>query len=207
VETGENCNDKTYYVINGDSKTAKTYLYEYDPSSIAGYLYYCSKNNDDKIECSLIEDIGIYVNVNDNTFYECNGDTVTCKKGALESSCDTVGKLFINDNYELSLCLASPSTFTPLSIISKDILLSDIDVDQNVFYDDEAAASTYALVQVDDHSVTLDKNYIYTKNYYVYTQTDGFEVLEESKCPANEQTSLDEFDCDPAYYCTKVTPV
>jgi len=106
-------------------------------------------------------------------------------------------------------------TSTPLSIISKDVLLFDIRDVANAFQDVGAADNTYALVQVDDHSVTLDKNYIYTKNYYIYTQTDGFEVLEESKCPANEQTSLDEYDCDPAseahseiaYYCTKVTPV
>ena len=96
-------------------------------------------------------------------------------------------------------------TSTPLSIISKDVLLFDIKDVANAFQDGGAADNTYALVKVDDHSVTLDKNYIYTKNYYIYTQTGGFEVLEESKCPANQQASLDEFNCNPAKSsCTAV---
>jgi len=42
----------------------------------------------------------------------------------------------------------------------------------------------------------LKKSYQYIHNYYIYTEKDSFEVLEDDKCPKSEIVDFDKFECD-----------
>jgi len=123
-----------------------------------GYLFYCDKS----INCKAINDVGYYVN-SQSDIYSCSiVDNGKCKKYSVKIDClaTTIGELFIVDD-ELSLCLnyvgstAYSEILTKISLHTADVKHSIVNYKEgNIF---GITNNKYALVKIEEKSVTLDK--------------------------------------------------
>jgi len=156
----------TYYII----KDTETEILQ--TSGKEGFLYYCETT---KSKCTAITTLGYYID--ETTVYTCqlSDDNILCTSSSKPKSIcsnQSIGKLGVdsNDYSMMTLCLnydndtpiVANLTSTSLNYILK------FDSNTNIFnLEDE---SKYALVSVNNSSITLNTscNYIYFKKKYYY---------------------------------------
>jgi len=191
VNTGGNCEDSKYYNVQAANPT--DYILEKGTSSSdEGTVYYCKEDTekDSGFSCSKMDSPGYYINSKDE-IYKCEIKTGQLKCtvytiGACGSS-NNIGELFIDGNGKLNLCVnysngkAYPVLIDSNSNTSSNYLIQKSEV--TVFGIPDGAN---AIVKVDRNSAAINKNYKFTKDYYVYVNKETFAVLNSNQCPSHQ---------------------
>jgi len=134
---------------------------------------------------------GYYINSKDE-IYQCvkvsGSEQLECIVHSLTANtcakAEDIGKLFIDGNGKLNLCVNYTDKAYPVLIDSNtsgNYLIQKSDV--TVFGIPNEAN---AIVKVDGNSVAINKNYKYTKDYYVYVNKETFAVLNNNQCPSHQ---------------------
>jgi len=135
-----------YYLFTDEDGTVR------ENGNSLGYLYYCDKS----INCKAINDVGYYVNSQSDIYSCSNADSAKCKKYSAKNDClaTTIGELFIVDD-ELSLCLNYVGSKAYSETLTADVKHSIVNYKEgNIF---GITNNKYALVKIEEKSVTLDK--------------------------------------------------
>ena len=186
VTTGVNCKKNTYYLV----KDQTNYFIGGDSTNNnKGYLYYCEKSTKPAsgIQCSHITNPGYYIN-KEKQYYTCKQETLNivsvnyCVENTQIGQCSgegDVGKIFIDKNLKIALCLDG-SKSAPINSQVLNYLLS-YHATTNQF---SLANSHFALINSNENSFTQDTHYNFTNDYFIYINPTTQEVLVESeKCP------------------------
>jgi len=180
VTTGVNCNYKKYYLVKD-----KTNYFIGDSTTTNGLLYYCEKSTTSAsaIQCSQITEPGYYINY-ENQYFTCDKNN-NCKEANTLGTCSLTstdtGKIFIDNNLKIALCLDGTKS-VPLNSLVRNYLLS-YDATVNLF---GLLNQHYALIRSNENSFTQDTNFNFTNDYFTYINPTTQEVLvEEEGCPDN----------------------
>jgi len=184
----------------------KTHLTEVTSTS-PGYLFYCNSDNSD---CSLVKNIGYYIN-DRNNIYSCSAydSEVKCIKSEAESSCNTntIGKIIFEENKnrrddqeKFSICLNYED--------SKDykVPLTQEAGNYVVFYKEDnilgLSSNEYGIVEVKQNSVEFN-NYESSMKYTYANKQSNYKVLNKGdNCPTDLNNNLLEYKCNKGI-CTQ----
>jgi len=204
VTTGVYCKNKTYYRVN---KNNNSYILKNNGS----LLYYCVSNAGmaSGIKCSKVTDSGYYININEEKAFSISNGVCTDESIGQCFDANDIGKLFIDNNLRISLCLnyGTNIMFAPLNSQVKNYLLK-YKSEQNIY---KLSANEFALIRSNENSFTQDTTYNYTNNYFTYINPKTSEVLVENGCPDQcfddpSNILIEEYECeDGEPVCTKVT--
>jgi len=115
-------------------------------------LYYCDNTG----KCEAINEVGYYVNSQSDIYSCSNNDSGKCKKYSAKNDClaTTIGELFkVNDG--LSICLNYIGSTPYSETLTNSIKHSIVNYKEgNIF---GITSNKYALVKIEEKSVTLDK--------------------------------------------------
>jgi len=189
IRSGSDDQTKEYKLFND-----KSALNPNDDSSPA-YLFYCEGD-----ECINKTFIGYYINDKDN-IYSCKansefGSEVRCSKDIIGKSCTekTVGKVFYEEDEDSKVKYSICLDYNGIDAVSTE--LSDKAGVYLVGYSDNNVygliSGQYAMVEVNETSVTLYNNYA---NYIYVDKTSKNKILRKGeKCPNKDYMS--ELICD-----------
>jgi len=185
VTNGSKCSDSTYYLVTASEGSTIV-----SAKDTPGYLYYCEKENS---PCTEKYISGYYIKSN-SEIYSCNGTEGECHKIDLVAkvtgcTADTIGKLFIDNDDEVSLCLTTGVPAKVKANGGRFIIGKAAGDSRNVF-----GLTTHGLVTISDTEIVLETNYD-SPLKYVYVNKNTNEILVRGKCPSNSEANVDEYNC------------
>jgi len=158
VNTGHNCEDGTYHVVKD-----KTSFIEGFGADSKGFLYYCEKDNNGRVGCTLIEQPGYYFNLKSLKAFICklDGSDIKCEDlptTFLSNKCaqlSDIGKIFIDNNEKIALCLNfnSVAFSAPLSSTVKNYFIT---YNESIDTFKLTANTKFGLIKIGKNLITSD---------------------------------------------------
>ena len=202
VNTGVGCLDKTYYLIAKDDKNAIINL-----TTSTGELYYCLANEGQStVSCEVVKSTGYFINSVDE-IYRCKGGN--CSKYTLSGSCGAknYGKVYL-EHGKIALCLDASHYALPSSTTKNYMVLYDGGSISNTL--GASDNDKRILVKVGENSFTVDEDYTFTKDKFVYISSLTYRVMEYGVCPSvrsdiTGEINIIEYQCADAQNCKQIT--
>jgi len=157
VNTGANCEDSKYYNVKATDyiiETGKT-------ASDKGTIYYCKEDSEKEsgFSCSKVDSPGYYINSKDE-IYQCvtGSGKLDCTVYTLGNcgNSDDIGKLFVDGNGKLNLCVNYTDKAYPVLIDSNTSGNYLIQYKEGNIFGIPSEAN--AIVKVDKNSAAINKN-------------------------------------------------